>query len=76
MGAVGRDESPKCRHLRGRRRDDQLLEKLNTAVKAVNDTEKDVATAQAELVSRSKRVGLLLLGRRSNTRQSRISRHS
>jgi hypothetical protein len=40
---------------------DQLLTKLNAAVKAANDAEAKVTTAQAELVSRSKTVGLLLL---------------
>jgi hypothetical protein len=39
----------------------RLLEEINVAVKAVNEAERDVTTAQAELVSRSKRVGLLLL---------------
>ena len=38
-----------------------LLEEIRAAVKAVNEAEQDVTTAQAELVSRSKRVGLLLL---------------
>lgn len=44
--------------------DDQdavLLTKLNAAVKAANEAETSVVTAQAELVSRSKAVGLLLL---------------
>jgi hypothetical protein len=40
---------------------DQLLNKINVAVKAANEAEASVATAQAELVSRSKAVGLLLL---------------
>jgi hypothetical protein len=39
----------------------ELLEKLNIAVKAANEAEQSVTTAQAELVSRSKTVGLLLL---------------
>jgi hypothetical protein len=38
-----------------------LLEKINVAVKAADDAEQSVTTAQAELVSRSKAVGLLLL---------------
>lgn len=38
-----------------------LLAKLNDAVRAVNEAEKFVTTAQAELVSRSKAVGMLLL---------------
>jgi hypothetical protein len=45
-----------------------LLERINAAVKAANEVEQSVATAQeeltttqAELVSRSKAVGLLLL---------------
>ena len=41
--------------------DSQLLKKLNTAVKAANEAEATVVTATAELVSRSKTVGLLLL---------------
>jgi hypothetical protein len=40
---------------------DVLLTKLNVAVKAANEAETSVTTAQAELVSRSKVVGLLLL---------------
>ena len=40
---------------------DELLIKLNTAVKAANEAETIVTTAQGELVSRSKAVGLLLL---------------
>jgi hypothetical protein len=40
---------------------DQLLERLNTAVAAANEAEKTVTTAKAELVSRSKLVGMLLL---------------
>ena len=39
----------------------RLLEEINAAVQAVNEAEQSVATAQAELVSRSKKVGLLLL---------------
>jgi hypothetical protein len=39
----------------------RLLAKINAAVKAANDAEATVTTAQAELVSRSKTVGLLLL---------------
>ena len=38
-----------------------LLSKINAAVAAANKAETTVATAQAELVSRSKAVGLLLL---------------
>jgi hypothetical protein len=38
-----------------------LLTKINVAVKAANEAETSVTTAQAELVSRSKAVGLLLL---------------
>jgi hypothetical protein len=38
-----------------------LLTKLNVAVKAANEAETSAKTAQAELVSRSKVVGLLLL---------------
>jgi len=38
--------------------DDVLLTKLNVAVKAANEAEASVTTAQAELVSRSKAVGL------------------
>ena len=41
--------------------DADLLAKINAAVKAANDAEAKVTTAQAELVSRSKTVGLLLL---------------
>lgn len=41
--------------------DDVLLNKLNVAVKAADEAETSVTTAQAELVSRSKAVGLLLL---------------
>jgi hypothetical protein len=41
--------------------DDRLLEEINVAVKAVNEAEQNVTTAQAELVTRSKKVGLLLL---------------
>jgi hypothetical protein len=40
---------------------DALLAKLNVAVKAANEAETSVTAAQAELVSRSKVVGLLLL---------------
>jgi hypothetical protein len=40
---------------------DELLAKLNQAVAAANEAEQTVTTAQAELVSRSKTVGLLLL---------------
>jgi len=40
---------------------EELLEKINAAVKAANAAEQSVTTAQAELVSRSKAVGLLLL---------------
>jgi hypothetical protein len=39
----------------------ELLAKINAAVKAANTAEASVATAQAELVSRSRAVGLLLL---------------
>lgn len=39
----------------------ELLAKLNEAVKAANVAERSVTTAQLELVSRSKAVGLLLL---------------
>lgn len=42
-------------------KDDELLGKINAAVAAANEAEKSVTTAQAELVSRSKAVGLLLL---------------
>jgi hypothetical protein len=42
-------------------RDAALLRKLNEAVAAANEAEKTVSTAQAELVSRSKPIGLLLL---------------
>jgi hypothetical protein len=38
-----------------------LLAKINEAVKMANDAEQTVATAQGELVSRSRTVGLLLL---------------
>jgi hypothetical protein len=41
--------------------DTALLTKLNAAVKAANSAEATVTTAQAELVSRSKEVGRLLL---------------
>ena len=41
--------------------DTELLTKLNAAVAAANEAETKVTTAQAELVSRSKTVGLLLL---------------
>src|ERR1700730_3424042 len=41
--------------------DDALLTKLNAAVKAATEAETSVTTAQAEFVSRSKAVGLLLL---------------
>jgi hypothetical protein len=40
---------------------DDLLVKINDAVKAANDAEQTVTTAQTELVSRCKQVGLLLL---------------
>jgi hypothetical protein len=40
---------------------DTLLARINKAVAAANEAEKNVAVAQAELVSRSKKVGLLLL---------------
>jgi hypothetical protein len=40
---------------------DDLLAKINEAVAAANEAETTVTTAQAELVSRSKAVGLLLL---------------
>jgi hypothetical protein len=40
---------------------EELLEKINAAVKAANTAEQSVTTAQADLVSRSKAVGLLLL---------------
>jgi hypothetical protein len=40
---------------------DGLLEEINAAVQAVNEAEQGVTTAQDELVSRSKKVGLLLL---------------
>ena len=39
----------------------RLLEEINAAVQAVNEAEQGVTTAQEELVSRSKKVGLLLL---------------
>jgi hypothetical protein len=41
--------------------DAELLGKINDAVKAANDAEQTVTTAQTELVSRSRQVGLLLL---------------
>jgi hypothetical protein len=41
--------------------DATLLTRINAAVVAANEAERSVATAQAELVSRSKAVGLLLL---------------
>src|SRR2546430_6487658 len=41
--------------------DDALLIKLNAAFKAVNEAATSVTTAKAELVSRSKTVGLLLV---------------
>jgi hypothetical protein len=41
--------------------DEALLQKINTAVTAVNKAEKAAETAKAELVSRSKAVGELLL---------------
>ena len=41
--------------------DEELLLKLNVAVAAANEVEKTVETAKAELVSRSKVVGTLLL---------------
>ena len=40
---------------------DELLARINAAVAAANDAKKNVTTAQAELVSRSKEVGALLL---------------
>jgi hypothetical protein len=40
---------------------DELFQKITAAVKAANAAEQSVTTAQAELVSRSKAVGLLLL---------------
>jgi hypothetical protein len=40
---------------------DELLGTLKLAVAAANDAEQNVTTAQAELVSRSNRVGMLLL---------------
>jgi hypothetical protein len=40
---------------------DHLLDKINAAVKAVNEAEQSVDTARDELVSRSKTAGLLLL---------------
>jgi hypothetical protein len=43
------------------RQDPELLAKINEAVAAANEAEAKVTTAQAELVSRSKTVGLLLL---------------
>jgi hypothetical protein len=45
----------------GKIADASLLSKLNEAVAAANEAEKTAATAQGELVSRSKAVGLLLL---------------
>jgi hypothetical protein len=47
--------------IRSRASSQRLLEDINAAVKAVNEAERGVTTARAELVSRSKRVGLLLL---------------
>ena len=44
-----------------RQSDIGLLAKINEAVAAANEAETKVTTAQAELVSRSKTVGLLLL---------------
>jgi hypothetical protein len=41
--------------------DTVLLSKINAAVAAANEAEKNVKTAQTEFVSRSKAVGLLLL---------------
>jgi hypothetical protein len=41
--------------------DEALLQKINTAVAAANEAEKTAETAKAELVSRSKVVGQLLL---------------
>jgi hypothetical protein len=41
--------------------DTALLAKINAAVKAANVAEQSAVTAQAELISRSKEVGLLLL---------------
>src|SRR5271165_2937576 len=41
--------------------DGALLTKINAAVAAANEAEAAVTTAQTELVSRSKAVGLLLL---------------
>jgi hypothetical protein len=43
------------------RQDADLLVKINAAVKAVNKAEEIATTAKAELVSRSKAVGLLLI---------------
>jgi hypothetical protein len=40
---------------------DGLLSKINKAVAAANTAEQTMATAQAELISRSKALGLLLL---------------
>src|SRR5580704_7592379 len=40
---------------------ERLLTEINAAVKAANEAERTVTTAQAELVSRSKKVGLFLL---------------
>jgi hypothetical protein len=45
----------------GQAADGELLAKLNEAVAAVNRAEQTVTTAQVELVSRSRTVGLLLL---------------
>jgi hypothetical protein len=42
-------------------REAELLTKINEAVAAANEAETRVTTAQTELVSRSKTVGLLLL---------------
>jgi hypothetical protein len=41
--------------------DDALLVKINAAVKAANEAQANVTTAQTELASRGKAVGLLLL---------------
>jgi outer membrane biosynthesis protein TonB len=43
------------------RQADDLLDKISAAVAAANEAEQTVTTAQTELVSRSKTVGLLLL---------------
>jgi hypothetical protein len=40
---------------------EELLTRIDKAVAAANEAEKTVTTAQAELVSRSRAVGLLLL---------------